>query len=172
MISYRKGTKKSLRKITDVAEILLTKEDDLPPFLLHYTDMEHFFPGVFGEGILKTLCINFYEISKSNDLHERYLLSNFPLPFGDVSRRKDEIRKTSTASFCGGYYGLEGINHPRMWIQYANKHKGVCLEIDTKILIETNTFLKGNIFPIKYGIWELKEKDCTVDNLLRYKRRF
>lgn len=54
--------------------------------------------------------------------------------------------------FCQDYFfeneWWDGYNMPRMWHQYAENHKGVCLEIDKELFIQENEnlFSKSNVF--------------------------
>lgn len=65
-----------------------------------------------------------------------------------------------------------GFDHPRMWVQYADNNRGVCIAVDKTSLIRDNSdlsetdFIKVNYsyFPHKY----LNELELTPDNIREF----
>lgn len=48
---------------------------------------------------------------------------------------KAEYRKYKFISFCSNRGGVEGFKISSMWAHYGDNHKGVCIEIDTDLLV-------------------------------------
>lgn len=133
----------------------------LPIYLCHFTKLGSII------SILESMTLRFSELSRSNDLKEKYLLrcfySNFDLQL------KSEINQYKYLSFCEGDEKNKGINHPRIWDQYGEKNQGVCIELDTKCLIEKNSFIRNRIIPIIYEENYFIREERSIDEELKYK---
>lgn len=58
--------------------------------------------------------------------------------FDSMFRFGEEI-KSKIQAICFVYTGkYQGCENEMMWAQYAENHKGICLEIDTELFIEEN----------------------------------
>ncbi len=108
--------------------------------------------------ILPSLQLKLSNYCDTNDPRENKLLSWNIFEQFDSLNRFNEVRSAVTIKiefeeylknnckilcFSNDYKvnkigGLEGYNHPRMWAQYSNKHKGVCFVLDKKEFIKEN----------------------------------
>jgi len=142
----------------------------LPIYLCHFTKLGSLI------SILESMTLRFSELSKSNDLKEKYLLRCFDLNSkfdlhnpNSISQFKSEINQYKYLSFCKGDGKNKGINHPRIWDQYGEKNQGVCIELDTKCLVEKNSFISNLIFPIIYEKNCFIRKERSIEEELKYK---
>ena len=128
-------------------------------YLFHYTKAKTF------ESIINNQELWFNNINKTNDPYENKKFDFYSKTekkdisgeyikisddeedaqvwfFRQLNRMKNRIVKT--ISFCSGYYNLNpldennrpGYFYPRMWSQYADNSKGVCLIFDKQKLIK------------------------------------
>lgn len=140
--------------------------------LYHYTSTE-----IFLEKILPKFHLKLAPISGTNDPRENRTYS-FALKnatdtedidfwihkeahFAELVRQNVKVccfSKDYKINNCP----FSGFNLPRMWAQYGDKHKGVCIEINTEKLISENKDL-FNIAKIKSVKYQSKMKPPTVD---------
>ncbi len=99
---------------------------------------------------LKQLRLN--DIEKTNDPREYKtlgfgIIDNVTLKLNSENLKPEKIskeikRNCKVSGFCKDYYvekeWWDGFNLFRMWAQYGENHKGVCLVIDKDLFIEEN----------------------------------
>jgi hypothetical protein len=108
----------------DRAMYLLRNEKNVDLFLYYYTSDSTFFK------MLDNLRIKTSKFNEVNDLDE----ANFDY-LGGYWIKNPKIReyinnKCRFISFVHDEPLIEGTSHPRMWAQYANNNKGVCLVLN------------------------------------------
>ena len=146
--------------------------------IFHYTKLETAF-----EKILKNKQLRFTKYIDSKDPHE-YKKRNFALTIqGNISwsqfdekllqANKDINKmiqnKLRMICFCRNITNCSGYLHPRMWNQYADNHRGVCLAFSKKALQKAvrkkqsqSDFKKNGI--VKY----YPHKDIRFDKMYKY----
>ena len=156
-------------------------------YLFHYTKAESF------ESIIKTQELWFNNIYKTNDPYENKKFDFYSKSekkditgeyikidedvddaqvwfFQQLNRIKNRIVKT--ISFCCGIYNFNpldennrpGYFYPRMWAQYADNSKGVCLIFDKqKLLEELRRVLEKNyyVFDDKVKYTDIIDKEYS-----------
>lgn len=129
-------------------------------FLFHYTSSSTCLTDILP---YKRLLMN--SIQKSNDPYESQLfyftLENIPTTITDpflCSRFRTDTNlkvrlRTRMLCFSTKKRLIEGFNLPRMWAQYGENHKGICL------VIKKNEFLKENkpLIDFKSKVYYSKE---------------
>ncbi len=148
--------------------------------LYHYTGPEKLFK------ILTNMHLKFSRFDNLNDLNEievNFQITDFNLELniqdyilkncGLVSFTKDHIIDEKVEEW--------GINHARMWAQYADNNKGACLVLNEEKLIKKNPKLREckffTIEDVVYDIWTLSGiQEHSVDSetviLNNYKELF
>lgn len=122
-------------------------------FLYHYTNSNALFE------ILKSMRLKVGTFNNLNDLNEADISNKFSY----VGKNSPEKVEQFIKKYCGqiGFsknYEVNGIcypgcNHPRMWAQYSENNKGVC------IVINESNFLKQNVEVLKNtSFWKI----CNV----------
>ena len=98
-------------------------------YLYHYTTEK-----ALCEGIAITKSLKFGKLENTNDPKEYYSptvgIDGFPGPPSEIdSKVSSELEKYKLLCFSmdDTESGLLGYLKPRMWAQYANKHRGCCL---------------------------------------------
>lgn len=102
----------------------------IPNLIYHYTSMKNLY------GILSCQGFKFSSIKNSNDLREKANESGY-----------------KSICFCMAGENDNGYDKPRMWAQYGDGNKGVCIGLKTDMLIaEIGEFGNSDIehFPIRY----------------------
>jgi len=133
---------------------------DTESYIAHYTKKETFL-----EYILPTMSIKIGNLENLNDLHERSLDwldtetlgHKYDLGSNQLfDRLRKMVRKRLRVLCCAGYRGSRGSGldntafcRPRMWAQYGEESKGVCLVFDKEVLANAID---------EYGKLELIEK--------------
>jgi hypothetical protein len=121
--------------------------DEFGKYIYHFTSAE---TAILY--ILPTLRLKISSFSNTNDPRE-----NKTFNFGQIFDKltddhrfevknsfKDYLNKYCNILCFSNDYKIEstwlnlGYNHPRMWAQYADKHRGVCLVINRKVFIKEN----------------------------------
>lgn len=142
-------------------------DDDV---LYHFTTADSFFK------ILESMSLKSSDFSKLNDLNEGNLrngnMSNACL---DISVGKALCEKGTLLCFTKNFEIHEhndkilctGINHPRMWAQYADNNNGVCIAINKEKFLEDNKELLKDKFHklenIDYQpVLSLKFNECCI----------
>lgn len=163
-------------------------------YLYHYTKQETAF-----EHILHTYSLKLGLLKATNDPHESkswtWTIKNLPQDqsAGYYNTQINALVKGSCKVCCfteqtdgNGLFTGQGWSHPRMWAQYADNHKGICMVFDKKALLQqageavTNV---GNLYcdTVKYCInpdtpaafeveyQSIKEQgvEAAVDNLIK-----
>jgi hypothetical protein len=160
-------------------------------YLFHYTNENNI------DNILKKQTLLFNNIYLTNDPYENKIFDLFDYKemnkninitekqkfyFQHYTNMKNRIIKT--ISFCIGDYNNKTINennrpaylYPRMWAQYGNNSKGICLVFDKKKLlnyIEKQLSFDFYIFanPIKYlDIFDLNHVN-EIEKLIKNRNR-
>jgi transcriptional regulator with XRE-family HTH domain len=141
--------------------------------VLHYTTAN----GLIG--ILKTMTHNFSDPVKSNDIKERRLLQHKELKIVALSEKedkKDYIRNFKWISFFrknlkNSNFENERIAiwQPKMFDQFADFHKGACIEYNVAKIFKQNSFLnKSGFVDIVYEPYP-KTPKSTVEEELKFK---
>ena len=108
-------------------------------YLYHYTNPESFFK------IIDTMTLKMSEFSKSDDLNEANLANVDRISDVRVQSHLEHFIKEKCSYLSFIQDGIdrtipfEGENHPRMWAQYAQRGRGVCIAIDKDSFQEINT---------------------------------
>ena len=105
--------------------------------LYHFTSADSFFK------ILETMTLKSSDFGKLNDLNEGNLRNgNMTNACLDISVNKALREKGALLCFTENYAHddlvFTGINHPRMWAQYADNNNGVCIAIKKDEFLEDN----------------------------------
>lgn len=105
--------------------------------LYHFTSADSFFK------ILETMTLKSSDFSKLNDLNESNLRNgNMTNACLDINVNKALHEKGALLCFTKNYahngIPFTGINHPRMWAQYADNNNGVCIAIKKEQFLEDN----------------------------------
>ena len=117
--------------------------------LYHYTSAESFFK------ILESASLKSSDFSRLNDLNEGNLRNgDMTDACLDISVREALCKRGFLLCFTENYEqdGIlsTGINHPRMWAQYADNNNGVCIAIHkAKFLDENAEILNGRFYMLK-----------------------
>lgn len=136
-------------------------------YVYHYTRLETFLERILPTSKLRLgLFLNTNDPRESKVWHFGYsymVKPDFPIELLGIAA-SHEIKK-GTKLLCLSmdkpgkrtslFYG-RGHQRPRMWAQYADNHRGVCLVFDREKLIETakaELGAKGNLYiePVHYG---------------------
>lgn len=133
--------------------------------LYHYTGPEKLLK------ILESLQLKFSKFDNLNDLNEievNFQITDFKF---EINIQEYIIQKCRLISFSKDYikgHFIEewGINHPRMWAQYADNNKGACIVLNEEKLLEKNQFLKECDFfrleDVQYDFWTLND---NIENI-------
>ena len=106
-------------------------------YLYHFTSSENLIR------ILETMSLKLSDFKKLNDLNENNIPHYYFINGRRLAQTKNYIKNhCKILCFSQDYLYkhrlLRGINHPRMWAQYAQNSTGAC------IIINENLFLKQN----------------------------
>lgn len=106
-------------------------------YLYHFTSSENLIR------ILETMSLKLSDFKKLNDLNENNIPHYYFINGRRLAQTKNYIKNhCKILCFSQDYLYkhrlLSGINHPRMWAQYAQNSTGAC------IIINENLFLKQN----------------------------
>jgi hypothetical protein len=117
--------------------------------------------------ILSSMKLRFSEFKNLNDLNENevnFQISDLNL---EVTIKDYIIKNCRLLSFTkdtfnkNGLIDEWGINHPRMWAQYAEDNKGACIVLNEKKLLQNNPELKDSKFyaveDVEYNLWNLSD---------------
>lgn len=118
--------------------------------IYHFTSFENLTKILF----TKKLLLNSFE--KSNDPKE-FQIKNL-LFSGDVLKDgfvyQHIVSKYKQCCFCTNYKiedkCISGIDHPMMWAQYADKHRGGCIVLNRNNLISNNKLDKSYFSSVEY----------------------
>ena len=130
-------------------------------FLYYYTSDKTFFE------MLNNLRIKTSRFNDVNDLDEANLdyLGGYWLKTHKIREFVNNICRF--VSFVHDEPLIEGTSHPRMWSQYANNNKGVCLILNReKILNECNKSFSDDLFKIgniQYVYSKLPPLECESE---------
>lgn len=117
--------------------------------LYHYTTIDKFI------GILADEILNFGRLQNSNDYRERQASIYY-----------------KTLCFCIGNR-MQGFDKPRMWAQYGNFDRGVCIGFRLKELLEYNNYNENaefEYFLVTYKSGQfLKNTEIKGKDILKYK---
>lgn len=148
----------------DKAMNLLRNQKCTNAFLYYYTSDKTFFE------MLNNLRIKTSRFNDVNDLDEANLdyLGGYWVKNHKIKEFVNN--KCRFVSFVHDEPFIEGTSHPRMWSQYANNNKGVCLILNRKkILDECNkqfndySFIIGKIQYV-YSRLPPKERESEIEN--------
>lgn len=141
---------KILTPVYQCAYEKLNQLDNDEKFIFHYTTAE----GLLG--IIKSMYLRVSSFSNSNDLNEANIRNAYKICRAeDISKIESFIEeKCRYISFVEnrihGFVHFEGINHPRMWAQYAQNGEGACIVINEKRFLRINkTILKNKFYDFK-----------------------
>lgn len=135
-------------EITYLYDQQLPKLDD--GILYHYTSAKSFFK------ILEAMALKSSDMRKLNDLNEGNLRNgNMTNACLDVRVGKALCEKGTLLCFTENYahegWVFTGINHPRMWAQYADNNNGVCIAIkENKFLEDNQEMLSGKFYKMEH----------------------
>ena len=126
--------------------------------LYHFTSEESLFK------IIENMTLKFSTFDNLNDLNEKEVNFGFTDSFFPLQIEQFIIEHCKMISFTQDYQRNcrnssyeKGINHPRMWAQYANNHQGACIVINENKFKEINkeTLSKGykEIENVDYDSW-------------------
>jgi len=145
----------------DKAMNLLRNQKCTDAFLYYYTSDKTFFE------MLNNLRIKTSRFNDVNDLDEANLdyLGGYWLKNHKIREFVNNICRF--VSFVHDEPLIEGTSHPRMWSQYANNNKGVCLILNReKILNECNKSFSDDLFKIgniQYVYSKLPPLECESE---------
>ena len=149
--------------------------DDVEPsldddILYHFTTADSFFK------ILESMSLKSSDFSRLNDLNEGNLRNgNMPNACLDISVGKALCEKGTLLCFTKNFEQEEhnskmictGINHPRMWAQYADNNNGVCIALKKEQFLEDNkNLLKDKFYKLEnvdyHLVLSLKFDNCCM----------
>lgn len=112
--------------------------------LYHFTTAESLFK------IIENMTLKFSTFDNLNDLNEKEVKFGFKDSFLPLQIEQFIIEHCKLISFTQDYkrYGKnKGINHPRMWAQYADINTGACIVIKENEFKKINKEIFKNRFP-------------------------
>lgn len=135
------------------------KEQSKDKFLYHYTKLETLFEKILPSKLLRLGPINttndpretqewFFEIIRHNEsdkmpnmIDNQYYKENLELSIKFSSEIKKGVKllcftKDDSKEVSSAFYGC-GFQHPRMWAQYADNHRGVCIGFSSDKIINS-----------------------------------
>lgn len=127
--------------------------------LFHFTKAESLMK------MLESMTLRLSSFTNLNDLNEIELNCSYTDSMLNIKHRKYILEHCKLLSFSQNYkvdnsYTNIGYNHPRMWAQYAEDNKGVCIVIDEKRFLEKNaTKLEGSLHVVE----NVSYKDLLYD---------
>lgn len=120
--------------------------------LYHFTKAESLFK------VIENMTLKFSTFNNLNDLNEKELNFGFFDSFLPLQIERYIVENCKLISFTRDYNRFgenKGINHPRMWAQYAGNNTGACIVINEKKFKEINSEI-------------LKKAFCKMENV-KYK---
>lgn len=122
--------------------------------IYHYTNAESFF------SIIRSMSLKMSSFSNSNDLNEANLANVDIIKDVHAMQSIDSFikRRCMYLSFTRDKRDLDGSEHPRMWAQYADNGKGVC------IAINEDRFKKINHLKLKETFFKFKNVHYVTKN--------
>ena len=123
-------------------------------YLYHFTSSENLIR------ILETMSLKLSDFKKLNDLNENNIPHYYFINGRRLAQTKNYIKNhCKILCFSQDYLYkhrlLSGINHPRMWAQYAQNSTGAC------IIINENLFLKQNENILKTTFYKIENIEYT-----------
>ena len=114
-------------------------------FLYHFTTAESLIK------IIENMTLRMSTFENLNDLNEKEVNFSFQDWWNGLKIEKYIVEHCHLISFSQNFQIDDsfcecGYNHPRMWAQYADKNKGVCIVINEEKLINKNKSILNNIF--------------------------
>lgn len=132
-----------IRAIYDTGKAYLDDSD----MLYHFTKAEN------ACKILLEGRLNFSPLYRADDIKEYRLHTYIKQDFYHLTNREVEkfiLDNCKSICFSSNYKldtcNVEGINHPRMWAQYADNWRGVCFVFSKKAILENNRFVDEDFF--------------------------
>ncbi len=133
--------------------------------LYHYTTFESFVK-IWLSGKLK-----FGTLDNQNDIFEsRKWFSTSGIYPDKLNRTREILKEYRQISLTKDYEQRAGYLSPMMWGHYANKGKGICIEIDSaELKLDGITCLHDNVeyvpdFPVPPAV----PQDCETDDEIRH----
>lgn len=117
--------------------------------LYHFTTAESLFK------IIENMTLKFSTFDNLNDLNEKELNFGFFDSFLPLQIERYIVENCKLISFTRDYNRFgenKGINHPRMWAQYAGNNTGACIVINEKKFKKINSEI-------------LKKAFCKIENV-------
>lgn len=121
-------------------------------YLFHFTSLNAL------KNILESDTFYTSDFEKANDYKEKYVCLN-----------KDDISKYRYISFEKDELLYQSFSNPAMWYHYADKHKGVCLQIDPEIFNSLCKPIISYFIEYKDGVSYI-DKQSNILDYLKYKR--
>jgi hypothetical protein len=114
-------------------------------FLYHFTTAESLMK------ILENMTLKMSSFENLNDLNEKEVNFSFQDWQNGLEIKKYIVEQCKLISFSQNFQIDDrfcecGCNHPRMWAQYADNNKGVCIVINEEKFIELNKTILNEIF--------------------------
>ena len=114
--------------------------------LFHYTKLDSF-KKIMEDLTLKPSSFTILNDMNEGNVHNMCLNHNFMVMYNAEEYIK---KKCHIISFSQDYgfqgYGVEGTNHPAMWVHYADDSNGVCIVIDKDAFIAKNNHVLSQYF--------------------------
>lgn len=132
--------------------------------LYHYTSFDTFVK-IWLSGKLR-----FGEVKNVNDIQEygRPINSDNPQHWA-VMQKFDELRlKYKQISLAMDYGDIKGCMSSLMWAYYADKSKGVCIQLDSDKIDFSDCLHSAVIYSNVQGVIKLDEKISTTRHLRKY----
>ena len=132
--------------------------------LYHFTNGEALFK------ILESMTLKLSSMSSVDDLNEKCICCRDDgWGINGINIEKYVEQECKTLSFSRNYYEGEeiplnvqsAINLPRMWAEYADKNRGVCLIINERRFLEENQVIMKNTF---YDISDVEYSKMLYDD--------
>ena len=106
-------------------------------FLFHFTTTESLLK------ILSGMTVKLSNFTNLNDLNETDINCDWNDSLKKINTKKYIQNHCKLISFSQNYHPKDkfcqpGYNHPRMWAQYSDNNKGVCLVINEEKFRSTN----------------------------------